>query len=167
MIDLFLNWLIQPGSLTSLMLILIFSFIFTVFINAQLRGRIDWLDLVCRSNTSIVSLSKVLQLVGGIVATWIVVKSTLLSNGDISWELFTAYLAYVGSVEAYGKYITLRYKGMDSGNIDSGDKIKPKRRSDFAIRRSATNPEISKDEMEESFDDNTQEARPGGAKTPE
>lgn len=108
MADILLQWLDKPGSLTALMLVLVFSFIFTVFIHAQIKGQLSWLDLVCRSNTNIVSLSKVLQLVGGIVATWVVIKSTLLSNGAISWEIFTAYLAYVGSVEAYGKYVTLK-----------------------------------------------------------
>jgi len=120
MFDKFLAWLIMPGSLTTLMLVIVFSFIFGVFIQAQFKGKLNWLDLVCRGKQrSVVSLSKVLQLVGGIVATWVVVKSTILSEGNISWEIFTAYLAYVGSVEAYGKYITMKNGGYEGEMQDN------------------------------------------------
>lgn len=122
MFDSFLAWLIMPGSLTTLMLVIVFSFVFGVFLNAQVRGKLNWMDLICRGKqNSVISLSKILQLVGGIVATWIVIKSTILSEGNISWEIFTAYLAYVGSVEAYGKYITLKSGGLGPNAYQEDD----------------------------------------------
>lgn len=169
MFDSFLAWLIMPGSLTTLMLVLIFSFIFGVFIHAQFQGRLNWLDLVCRGKQrSVVSLSKILQLVGGIVATWVVIKSTLLSEGNISWEIFTAYLAYVGSVEAYGKYITLKSGGLNPDNASEDfpqmDYSQP---SNYRSKTSAIKSRSIQNDVSMLGGDNEisqDEARVGGAK---
>lgn len=120
MADTFFEWLLKPGSLTTFILFLIFGFLFVIFFIAQVRGKLDFMDLICRGKTPMVSLSKILQLVGGIVSTWVVIKSTILSEGRISWEIFTAYLAYVGSVEAYGKYITLKNGGYNQNDYPGG-----------------------------------------------
>jgi hypothetical protein len=42
-------------------------------------------------------------------ATWIMIFMTLETK--ITWDLFTAYLAYVGAVEGYSKYLMAKYGG--------------------------------------------------------
>jgi hypothetical protein len=58
-------------------------------------------------NGKSVSLTKILQLIGGITATWVIIKLTL-TNG-LSESIFGLYLAYVGAVEGYSKYLAARY----------------------------------------------------------
>lgn len=170
MFDSFLAWLIMPGSLTTFMLVIVFSFTFGVFINAQFRGKVNWLDLICRGKQrSIISLSKILQLVGGIVATWVVVKSTILSSGNISWEIFTAYLAYVGSVEAYGKYITMKNGGYEEENSEPGfpESTQNQHRSPIKPKISAVYPRTLQNDVPifgGETDISSDEARVGGAK---
>ncbi len=107
--DKLLAFLMTANGITTLVIFLVFGFLFYVFSNAHRNGRLDWRDLITRTDSNKVSLSKILQLLGGITATWIVVKTTMTPTG-ISWELFTAYLTYVGSVEAYSKYVGVKYK---------------------------------------------------------
>lgn len=114
----FLAWIMTANGALSFGLLLIFAFLFFVFLRAQLKGQLDWRDLIVRTNTNKVSLTKILQMVGGIVATWVIIKTTVSPEG-LSWELFTAYLAYVGSVEAYSKYVANRYEGPNSSSNSS------------------------------------------------
>lgn len=118
--DAFFEWISTPNGATTFMLLAVFVFIAYVFIKAQYKKQLDWRDLITRTNTNKVSLSKVLQMVGGITATWVIIKTTVVTNGQLSWELFTAYLAYVGSVEAYSKFVANRYNlpNSTSGPID-------------------------------------------------
>ena len=106
--DQFVNFILTPSGFMTLGLTITFAILLGVLVVAQKRGKLDWRDLITRSGSNKVSLSKLLQLVGGITATWVIVKTTVSQTG-ISWELFTAYLAYVGSVEAYSKFVMARY----------------------------------------------------------
>jgi hypothetical protein len=54
-----------------------------------------------------VSLTKILQLVGGITATWVVIKFTLMNQ--LNDSLFGLYLAYVAGVEGYSKFVAAKY----------------------------------------------------------
>jgi hypothetical protein len=107
--DNFFEWVSTPQGSTTFMLLLVLAFIAFVFVKAQYKKQLDWRDLITRTNSNKVSLSKILQLIGGITATWVIIKTTVVTNGQLSWELFTAYLAYVGSVEAYSKFVANRY----------------------------------------------------------
>ena len=53
------------------------------------------------------SATKILQLVGGITGTFIVIKLTLQNN--ISFDIFGVYLAYVASIDGFSKFMTARY----------------------------------------------------------
>jgi len=68
--------------------------------------KLDFAGVITNNGKS-VSLTKVLQLIGGLTATWIMVKLTL--TGGLTEGLFGVYLAYVGGVEAYSKYVAAKY----------------------------------------------------------
>lgn len=69
-------------------------------------------DLVVRDGE--LSTTKILQLVGGVTSTWIVVKLTLTTG--INWDIFAIYLAYVASVEGFSKVISAKYSnGQNNG----------------------------------------------------
>lgn len=74
--------------------------------NAQRNTPIKWVDMIT-SSTNKISLTKFLQLVGGITGTWIMVVMTV---GDrLTTELFTIYLTYVGAIEGWSKYVAAKY----------------------------------------------------------
>lgn len=115
--DKLIAFLSTSNGITTAIIFLVFAFLAYIFSNAHRKGQLDWRDLITRTDSNKVSLSKILQLLGGITATWIVVKTTV-SPAGISWELFTAYLTYVGSVEAYSKYVGLKTKAMPGGTTE-------------------------------------------------
>lgn len=85
------------------------------FWKAQKAQKLDWTDIITKPNTNEVSLTKILQFLGGIVATWIMIKLTLAEK--MTWDLFAIYLAYVASIEGYSKFIMARYySGNDVSN---------------------------------------------------
>lgn len=65
-----------------------------------------WTDMITRDGTK-VSTTKLLQLVGGVVATWVIIQLTIQEK--ITWDLFAIYLAYVASIDGYSKFILARY----------------------------------------------------------
>jgi hypothetical protein len=84
--------------------------IFTVFLiavyRAQRAHRFDWMDMITRDGTKI-SATKILQLVGGIVGTFIVIKLTL--QGQLDWDIFAIYLGYVASIDGFSKFMMAKY----------------------------------------------------------
>lgn len=95
-----------------IILALVLLFMWAVFrANDDPNTDFDWLDLVTAPdpNTGInrASATKMLQLVGGITGTFIVVKLTLQNN--ISFEIFAAYLTYVASIEGFSKFMLAKY----------------------------------------------------------
>lgn len=77
-----------------------------LFWRIQRSEKLDFADLITKNGTS-VSLTKVLQLVGGLTATWIMVKLTL--TGGMSEGILGIYLGYVGMVEGYSKFVAAKY----------------------------------------------------------
>lgn len=86
-------------------LAMLFVFLFMLF-KAQRAHRLNWMDMITRDGTK-VSTTKILQLVGGVVATWVVIKTTI--QGALTWDLFAIYLAYVASIDGFSKFIMARY----------------------------------------------------------
>lgn len=99
---------------------LILTVFFGVFLialwRAQNARKLDWLDLLTRDGTK-VSMTKILQMVGGVVGTWIIVKITL--QGALTWDLFAIYLGYVASVDGFSKLIMAKYgsEGSDDSSV--------------------------------------------------
>lgn len=97
-------------------------FLFGIW-RAHVAKQLDWTDMITRDGSK-VSTTKVLQLIGGIVATWVVVKVTL--QGVLTWDLFAIYLAYVASIDGFSKIIMAKYGA--AGSDDS--KVPFPRRAD-------------------------------------
>lgn len=81
----------------------------------QRSQKLDLTDMITKNGKS-VSLTKVLQLVGGITATWVIV--TLTMNNTLSEAVFGLYLTYIGGVEGYSKFISAKYK-YDEKSVNS------------------------------------------------
>lgn len=77
-----------------------------MFWRIQRSKKLDFSDMITKNGTS-VSLTKVLQLIGGITATWVIIKLTV--SNSLTESIFGLYLAYVGCVEGYSKYLAARY----------------------------------------------------------
>lgn len=76
-----------------------------IILHFNKKADINLFDLVTRDGK--LSTTKILQVVGGFVATWVVIKLTV---GDkITWDIFTIYLAYVASVEGFSKVVALKF----------------------------------------------------------
>jgi len=86
--------------------VVIFLFVLLALLTAfrwQKSNKVDFSDLITYPGNNAVSLTKVIQLLGGIVSSWVVIKLAILGNMDSA--IFGLYLAYVGGVEAYSKYL--------------------------------------------------------------
>lgn len=87
-------------------LTIIFIFFGVAFWVAHRKKQLDWLDMITRDGRK-VSTTKILQLIGGVVGTWIIIKVTI--QGNLTWDLFAIYLGYVASVDGFSKLITAKY----------------------------------------------------------
>lgn len=88
-------------------------FLAGAFWRAQKRGHLNWTDMITRDGEK-VSATKVLQLVGGAVGTWIVIQMTLKSQ--LTWDMFAIYLGYVASIDGFSKLVLAKYGSMGGGN---------------------------------------------------
>ena len=105
--------------LMSFTIVLMFIAFILMFAQAQIKGTLNWIDLIRKPGSRVISLTKLIQLVGGMIATWIMVKLTM--DNKVTWDLFAIYLAYVGSVEGFSKFITAKY-GMPSKKDEDDSK---------------------------------------------
>lgn len=96
-------------------LVVVILFLFALWKEQRAR-RLDWLDMLTRDGTK-VSTTKILQLIGGVVATWVVIQITL--QDKLTWDLFAIYLTYVASIDGYSKFIMAKYgvSGSDDSKI--------------------------------------------------
>lgn len=93
-------------NLMALAILVVLIGIFILFYRIQKSEKLDFADLITKDGKS-VSLTKVLQLLGGVTATWIMVKLTL--TGGLNESLLGVYLAYVGAIEGYSKFVAAKY----------------------------------------------------------
>lgn len=113
------------GTSINLMSVLMFSLIFGLlflFWRIQVTEKLDFADMITKDGRA-VSLTKVLQLVGGITATWVVIRYA--STGTLNETLFGLYLAYVGGIEGYSKFVSAKYK-YNEGSVKDADDLKDK-----------------------------------------
>lgn len=99
--------------------------IFFLFYRIQKSEKLDFADMITKDGRA-VSLTKVLQLVGGATATWIMIKLTL--TGGLTEALFGLYLTYVGAIEGYSKFVAAKYNYSEKSVKDAvvGDTKPPK-----------------------------------------
>lgn len=95
---------------------------------AQRAEHLNWLDMITRDGTK-VSTTKILQLLGGVVATWIVIKMTLQEK--LTWDIFAIYLGYVASIDGYSKLLMAKYGAArsDDSNVpfETGPVYEPRK----------------------------------------
>jgi hypothetical protein len=96
--------------------------------SAHKTHKLDWTDMLTRDGSK-VSTTKILQLVGGVVGTWIIIQVTLQEK--ITWDLFAIYLAYVASIDGFSKLVMAKYgaEGSDDSRVPyrrrSRDRLDP------------------------------------------
>lgn len=93
------------GSATAL--IVVSGLLAYMIYRANTLGHLDWTDLITARNSRSISLTKFLQLIGGMTGTWIMIYMTL--NNKLTAELLIIYLTYVGAIEGYSKFVAARY----------------------------------------------------------
>lgn len=101
-----LNILIDFVKSSAFTMTIVMLSISVLFYRIQRSGKLDFADMFTKDGKS-VSLSKVLQFIGGITATWIMVKLTLA--GSLTESIFGLYLTYVGAIEGYSKFMSAKY----------------------------------------------------------
>lgn len=93
-------------NLASLMIVLTILGIVWMFIRIQQSKRLDFADMLTKDGVK-VSSTKVMQFIGGIAGTWVIIKTGI--NGTLSFEVFAVYLTYVASIEGFSKFISAKY----------------------------------------------------------
>ncbi len=93
-------------NLMALAILLVIMGVLYLFWRIQRTDKLDFADLITKDGKS-VSLTKVLQLVGGVTATWVIIKLTL--GGGLTEAIFGLYLTYVGAIEGYSKFVAAKY----------------------------------------------------------
>lgn len=103
-------------NLPSLGILVVLLGVLFLFYRIQKSEKLDFADMITKDGKS-VSLTKVLQLIGGITATWIMVKLTIA--GGLTEALFGLYLTYVGAIEGYSKYVAAKYNYQEQSVKDN------------------------------------------------
>lgn len=93
-------------NLIAVLIVFIIACILTLFYRIQKSKKLDFADMITKDGRA-VSLTKVLQLIGGLTATWVMIKLTL--TGGLTEALFGLYLTYVGAIEGYSKFVAAKY----------------------------------------------------------
>jgi len=95
----------------AMMILFIFGVIVYGLDKARRTKCIDWVDLVTSVDQATgevqASATKIMQLIGGITGTFIVVKLTL--QNTINWDIFGIYLTYVAGVEGFSRFMLAKY----------------------------------------------------------
>lgn len=91
--------------------LVLFGIFLWALYRAHKAGNVDWLDMITNVDQQTgdvkVSTTKVLQLVGGLTGTFIVIKLTL--QNSINWDIFAIYLSYVASIDGFSKFMLAKY----------------------------------------------------------
>lgn len=93
-------------NLMSILIFVIIGGLFFLFYRIQSQSKLDFADMITKDGRA-VSLTKVLQLIGGLTATWVMIKLTM--TGGLTEALFGLYLTYVGAIEGYSKFVAAKY----------------------------------------------------------
>lgn len=106
-------------SLSSVIIVAALAFVLHIISVENKSKDFNWTDMITQTDFSrnrAVSLTKVLQLIGGITATWVIMVYALKQT--LSSEMFLTYLTYVGAIEGWSKFVSAKY-GIN--NADSTD----------------------------------------------
>lgn len=104
-LELFLTALTSVSP-NSMFLFMVYAGLMALFINEQRLGHLAFADLITGNGTS-VSATKLLNLIGGITATWVIINLTQSNN--LSMDMFIVYLTYVGGIQGFSKFVSAKY----------------------------------------------------------
>jgi len=90
----------------NMLLIVTFLAVCSVLVAAQKSGKIEFADLIIGNGKS-ASATKLLNLIGGITATWIVV--TMADKDTLTMDIFLVYLTYVAGIQGFSKFVAAKY----------------------------------------------------------
>ena len=94
----------------------------------------DWSDIITQNGPSNkVSLTKVMQLCGLFISSWVVVHMTVF--GKLTYDIFGLYLAYVGGSEGFSKYLKAKHgnKDEDLSFTQIATKTKRQKKTDTSV----------------------------------
>ena len=94
------------NGLSLAMFVWLFWTIHNRFIRSPKHKNVEWYDVVMMEDH--ISLTKVLNLTGGLIGSWVVVKMTI--EDKLTWDIFVIYLMYCASTEAFSKFVAAKYK---------------------------------------------------------
>lgn len=143
-------------------ILMFFVFLCGAFWKAHRSKSLDFRDMITRDGNK-VSTTKVLQLLGGVVGTWVIVKVTV--QGQINWDLYMIYLAYVAGVDGFSKLVTAKYS---SGSNQDNSRGSSYQRSSYSYNSQDTEYEpparTTRSRKSAPVVDDEEDSRPGGAK---
>lgn len=86
------------------------------------RGELNWTDMLTEHGR--LSSDKFMQMVGGIVVTWVIIKYA--QDKILTSDLLLVYLAYVGGMSAFRRFVMAKYNMTGSNfNIANDQKLPP------------------------------------------
>lgn len=98
--------------------ITIFIGLFAVIYSAHKNStsKFDVFDYLIDPATGKASITKTLQVLAGLTATWIVAKQSIA--GLLTTEMFAIYLGAMGISEAWSKFVGAKFSRQDSHNTE-------------------------------------------------
>ena len=78
-----------------------------LFWQAARRG-LSCLDLITDKGSGKMSLTKVLNVLGGIVGTWTVMRMAI--DKSLTWDVFGLFLAYCAGTHAFSTWVSAKFK---------------------------------------------------------
>lgn len=107
----------QQINLISVLIVSIILGLILMFWRIQASKKLDFTDILTFDGRK-VSLTKTMQLIGGLAATWVVIKMGAV--GTLSGEVFGLYLLFIGAIEGYAKYVSAKYGYTETSVRDGG-----------------------------------------------
>lgn len=89
-----------------IMLVIVLGMIL-YFAHKSKESTFNVFDYFTDRETGKASITRTLQLVAGVTATWVIVQFT--ATGKLTYDIFGLYLAAVGASEAWTKYVAAKF----------------------------------------------------------
>lgn len=103
-------------NMLSMLIFGIIAGLLILFYHIQTTDKLEFADIITKDGKG-VSLTKLLQLLGGLTGTWVIIK--MAAQGGLSAEIFGVYLTYVASVEGFSKFISAKYNYSETSAKDA------------------------------------------------
>ena len=103
-------------NLTTIMIVTMMFGALYIFWKLQSSKKLDFADMLTKDGQK-VSSTKVMQLIGGVAATWVIIKLCLA--GTLSEGVFGIYLAFMAGIEGYSKFISAKYNYNETSMRDA------------------------------------------------